>query len=488
MSTTFGAANALDMVTLDNLYQFEPMAARIVDREPDDMIREGFDLKGWPADVRKRIEKETKRLGVLKSLADARRWSRLYGGAGAVMLVDDGRGYDEPLDRKNIRAFRGLLVVDRYQMQVETWNLQPGSVGFGGPQTYTVSTDSNDLQGRIHADRVVRFNGIDLPHRIMMRNGGWGASVLDRVWAAIRAYGSSHEYIEEMLSSFSYDVVSIKGLADGLDSEAAAEVIARLEAMRAGLSIIGALALDADSGERYESKTRSVAGVDGLVERFVARLVAATDMPRSILLGETPGGLNSGENAGEIRSWYDAVRVRQRDLFVPALEQVLEVMLRSRLGPTAGLLPVEWGVDPRALWQQSELERAQTRAANAQARSLDVQSQIVDPNEARRDEALREDYRLDDDEVEIDVELDGFDDDREDDADAVPVESPHAPPPGEALKSPQELGDELGVSPASIRAMHRRKQINGWSIGGRWRFARSEVLEATHRPRPVAVA
>lgn len=45
------------------------------------------------------------------------RWARLFGGSIAVMMINDGRGIDEPLDWRNIRSIDDIRVYDRSVIQ-----------------------------------------------------------------------------------------------------------------------------------------------------------------------------------------------------------------------------------------------------------------------------------------------------------------------------------------------------------------------------------
>lgn len=48
-----------------------------------------------------------------ENISTALKWSRLYGGSIAVMMIDDGGGLDEPLDLGNIRGIDEIRVYDR---------------------------------------------------------------------------------------------------------------------------------------------------------------------------------------------------------------------------------------------------------------------------------------------------------------------------------------------------------------------------------------
>lgn len=45
------------------------------------------------------------------------KWARLFGGSLAVMLINDGRGLDEPLDWRHIQSIDDIRVFDRSVIQ-----------------------------------------------------------------------------------------------------------------------------------------------------------------------------------------------------------------------------------------------------------------------------------------------------------------------------------------------------------------------------------
>ena len=63
------------------------------------------------------MEKALDALEWEEKAATAIKWARLYGGSIIVMLIDDGRGLEEPLDWNNIRSIDELRVFERAVVQ-----------------------------------------------------------------------------------------------------------------------------------------------------------------------------------------------------------------------------------------------------------------------------------------------------------------------------------------------------------------------------------
>lgn len=477
VASTFVAPIRLDQNTLDALYEFDAMTARIVDREPDDAIREGYELEGFEdsgldADA---VIKESERLQILQAIGDARRWARLYGGGALIALAADGLPPSEPLAYQSLVKLRGAFAADRWDVTPATYDHDPESSTYGAPLTYHVGDVARGVAPMvIHSSRIFRFDGFPLPPRVRAQNLGWGGSVVDRVWAQLRNWADAHQYGAAIMAEFTQGIYMLKGLADAIDSGDIDSIVERLQAIRLSQSVIGHIALDAE-GEGFQKQTTNVAGLRDLIEAFVAALVAVTEMPRTVLLGEQPAGLNANADS-EIRMWYDHVSIKQSDVFEPALRWILGVMMRAREGPTAGQLPADWGIAWRPLWQPTDKEKAETRNINAQARGADVTNAVISPTEARTDPTLAEVYTIDDSAL---LETEAGVDELE--VDEGRVESPYEPPAGEDLLDARSVGARLGVSARSIVGMHRRGEVDAWKVGGRWRFALSQVAAVSHR-------
>lgn len=363
-----------------------------------------------------------------------------------------------------------MYAADRYDVVPAIYDTRPGSNQFGTPLVYWVSDSAFGVTSvPVHRDRVIRFDGLRLPRRLRLQREGWGGSVIDRVFTAVANWSTGHLYTAQIVSEFTQGVYMLKGLAELLDSDDGEELAQRLEVIRMFQSVIGHIGLDAD-GEKFERQTTNVTGLSDLLERFTDYLVANTDMPRTVLLGEQPSGLNASADS-EIRSWYDHVGAQRRRIYSHPIDRVLRLMMASPMGPTAGIVPEGKLFEWPDLWQPTDEEQANARKTHAEARAADVTANVISVEEARSDADLGDRYLLEDDpppEPEGELEETGEE----------PLEAVGAPPANESLQDARTIGRRLGVSASSIVRMHRNGQIRGWKINNRWRFAWSEVVRA----------
>ncbi|MDR1603677.1 MAG: type II toxin-antitoxin system RelB/DinJ family antitoxin [Gracilibacteraceae bacterium] len=115
---------------------------------------------------------------------------RLYGGAGALILVEGHEQLLEtPLDLDQVMpgSYKGLLVLDRWcGLTPEAGNVTDlSSPDFGLPEYYRVSTQ--DLRSfKIHHSRLLRFLGNQLPLWESWAEQQWGASVIESVFDELK--------------------------------------------------------------------------------------------------------------------------------------------------------------------------------------------------------------------------------------------------------------------------------------------------------------
>lgn len=364
-------ANAdLTQHQIDALYHDDGLAAKIVDMPANDLTREGFEIRDFDGDLQV-VESELETLAALEHLSDLDRWGSAYGGALLGAALDDGLPAYEPLDRGRIQRVRGLFVLDRHCV-TPVWSR---GRNVGEPDGYMIVTDGPEaeaIQGRlIHASRVQKFcGGTPLSRLQRQLRMGWGVSVYKRVWERLRRILVAYGYGETILQDISVDVFTIAGLAEAMQRGQEEYVRKRLMAMQLGKDVLHGVALDAGTKERpaegYVTQSRSVTGVRELIEMFVNGLVSAVPIPRSELLGETSGGLNTGTNSGEKRTYNAFIKGRQTRYGTRWLNWILELMFASKDGPTRGAVPPKWTIHWHSLMTPTEAEVAELEYKIAQ--------------------------------------------------------------------------------------------------------------------------
>jgi uncharacterized protein len=133
-----------------------------------------------------------------------------------------------------------------------------------------------------------------------------------------------------------------------------------------------------DSEEDFGRQQTPIAGLPEILEKFMFRVAAASDMPASMLFGQAPAGLNAtGES--DIRFYYDHLKNQQDRHLRPALEKLLKMAF-----PVIGREPRRWELQFRSLWQLSDSEKAQTHVAQANADKVYLDARVLSPDDVRQ--------------------------------------------------------------------------------------------------------
>lgn len=446
--------NRLGEARASALYASEPMAGKIVDTLPEDETSEVPGLNGFDDSPREKADLlhylET-RLDLFGSYERASKSARTYGAAAIWTRVLDGRPEHEPVDEGSIKLVSELKEVDR-------WELAPNLLRQDSyvPETWWVRSGPGKMH-HVHKSRLSFLFARELSPRMRAeRYGYFGPSELERVWSSLANRGIANSAARSVLTNFSHDVLTLPDIVRWAAENEREAFEARLAILEGGLRTTGKVILAQD--EKYEQVVRSVAGIAELLRVFADDLPAVTPYPALVLLNRSEKGLSSGESA-ELRRYGHTILRRQTRIMAPAIRPATRYVMLSSLGPTGGCEPRRWGYTFAPMWQPSAKELAETRLINANARAVDVNTRILTPAQARRDETLRESYELD---------LDG-----EPDLGSPAASAPESSatedfldpglPPDNAV-TPREASRMFNnaVSPAAVRGMAKRGAIRAW--------------------------
>jgi len=382
--SVFTPTELLDWEELSDRYEQDAIVARIIDRLPDDATREKFEIKGEDEEIDfASVQSELEDLDVRTELGDAWRWARLYRGSLVVMHVNDGKKMEEPLDLRAVTKLSALHVIEAQHITPNLFGNGIGSSGFGRPDVYEIMvpySNKNPVR-HIHRTRVLRFDGIKVSLARMWQNGGWGPSVLDRINVEVTRLGEVQGYARGIMHDISMMILKIEGyreMACGTAKEQA-DLQKIIENIRMSMDSYHIAAFD--TKDDFVEVTRTVTGLRDLLQEFVDGVVRATDMPRTVLLGEQPGGLNASGDS-EIRAWYDFVASQQPKVLTPAINRILEVLFAARRNHGEPV-PDEWTIEYAQLWQPTEKEIAETEFIRAQTESLRLADATMTAPEVR---------------------------------------------------------------------------------------------------------
>ena len=342
---------------LEWAYQGSWICGLAVDIVAEDMTREGIDIKADDPKIIDALNAMLDDCRVWDGICDALKWSRLYGGSIAVMMID-GEDMSQPLGVVRKDAFRGLTVFDRWQIQASTEVVQTLGPDFGKPEYYTILSGASEIdsvQGlRVHHSRVIRFEGRRLPYNLRIAYQGWGASILEPIFDRVEMFDLASQGTAQLLSKAYLRYYRVKGLREILTNEMAREgFLTQMDYMRQFQGIEGMTI--GDTEDDFQTLQYTFTGIPEVLLQFGQQISGAIGVPLVRLFGQSPVGFNStGES--DLRIYYDNVRHDQDTDLRPGLKRLLNVMYESATGAKPGRdLLFEF----RSLWQMTNEQKAQ---------------------------------------------------------------------------------------------------------------------------------
>jgi phage-related protein (TIGR01555 family) len=370
-ATRFGAGRIIKDTELSSLYRFNGVAKRIVNLPADDTTRNWFTITN---DDEKEVSQKLEELKAQGRLNHALKMSRLYGGAIVIMGVNDGGKLEDPVNEDRIKSVDYLTVFERRDVTIQPTDIENDidSGNFGEPSLYEVMPRFGSTPFKVHASRVLRFDGAELGWEEYESNGYWHDSVIQAAYEAVRQLGAVYDNSEFITEDFIQTVIKIKNIMQHMARDNGATLKERLELLALSRSIANAAIIDTE--EEYEKHSSTVSGLEVLLDRFMMALSAATGIPVTLLMGRSPAGENATGEA-DVRFYYDTIRSSQRNDFRPKVEKLIEYIWASE-GLTE---PETWAIEFRPLQEPSAKEESALYKETAEADALYITHQVLDP-------------------------------------------------------------------------------------------------------------
>ena len=388
-ATKVGFQLLLTEAELESLYT-SGIPRRYVDAIADEILRHrptitlGGDSEDDDSDLITNFEQFLQATQFAFALSEVIKLQRLYGGAGLVLLIDDGSQPDEPVELNRIRGIRGYIPLSRHELIPEDVSItdysRPSHYRITTAQRITPDQTSGYVNLRIHHTRVARFDGLYLPWNQRARNTGWGQSVLQLIWNAFKRYETAMSGLESMTSDSDVFVHKIPGLFNRIAAGNEADLRKRLEANNLSRSVYGGMVVDVE--EEISFINRALSNIATATDPFIKDLQAATGWPASILMGDSPGGLGK-EGRYEERVWSTLVEQWQEVYCRTAITEIFTYILASREGPTRGRIPESWSVHFPSVFTQTDKEKAELHQLKAASDVQYIQMGVLNALEVR---------------------------------------------------------------------------------------------------------
>ena len=378
----------LSEAELEALY-YDPLCRRVIDIYAEAAVTEqptiklGEETEDYDG-ILKSFENYLEEIDFYAYIEEALKLQRIYGGAALFLVLDDGLEPSEPVVPERVRGIADLVPLSRREIVPHDYNY----LNYRKPELYRISTSKavtteNDLNYLlVHNSRVLRLDGLYLPWRQRLLNEGWGQSYLQPFYEVWKRYRGATDGMATMLNEMDLFVHKIPGLASKVTAGNEKALKTRLEANALARSLYGGMALDTE--EEVSFASRSLGGAQEIFDRLTDDLVAAADMPKTLLFGTSPAGGLSESGKYEDKSWAASVERFQTHSLRQPLNQFFQLVMAMPEGPTQGQVPEEWSVYFPPYYSESDSDKAELRSKVANTDKLYVEMGVLTAIEVRK--------------------------------------------------------------------------------------------------------
>lgn len=362
---------------LSEMYVEHGIVSTLVDLPVDDGFRGGIEVYSYELgqeeseDLNYRLERDN----ILRDFTQAMKWARLFGG-GALIIIND-EDPETPFDVKRVKKGDEIKF-----KPVDMWELYYGQSkmkeGVLDPGFLVKHPDFYDYYGRkIHASRVLRFEGKEAPSLIRPKLRGWGVSCLETVVRSYNQYLKSVNLSFEVLDEFKVDYFKIDGFnASLLTPGGTDKALKRAQLVNMQKNYQHAVTMDVK--DDFGTKQLSFSGIADIMREIRMQIAADLRMPLTKLFGISAAGFNSGED--DIENYNAMIETEIRSKARPELLKVVEICCAMWYGYIPEVIRIEFAplrvlsAEQEELIKTSKLQRVMTA----------MQSGVMTPLEAKQ--------------------------------------------------------------------------------------------------------
>ena len=366
-------------------YQYNGLFSKIIDRPAEEALKHGIEYNISDQTLADFLDDALDRLDWEEKATTAIRWARLFGGAVIVMLLDDGRGLEEPVNWQDIRSVEELRVYERAIVQPD-----PNCYLTGKAEYFDISSTYGGFF-RVHRSRCLVFKNGSLPeYAAPQQYFYWGLPEYVRIRRDLSIALHTHQSAANMIDKSVQPVYKQRGLQSTLAGpDGDDKTLKRLLVLDASRGMMNSVAIDMD-GEDYSFQTFQLSGASEILESTYSLLSAVTCIPQTILFGRSPSGENAtGES--DLENYYNFVEGIQKRMLKKNIRTLLKAVVQA--GAYDRSIAESQTIKPtfKPLWSLSEAEqatvelsKAQRAQATAQTAQLYIDMQVLQPDEVRQ--------------------------------------------------------------------------------------------------------
>lgn len=380
-NTNFASDARISDLLCRALYRGEGLARRLVQLIVGDMFREGFEVDGDTDNV---INTYLRQSGLYTECVLAMEEGFAFGGSAILLGINDGGDLDEELNEDNMKELVFFKKYDRTRVNVETsfFSEDANSKFFGKPEYYNI----NDYHGnvfKVHASRLVFFQGENVDEQTYISNNYWNDSFYQALYKRIRSVSTSYTDAEKVIHDLYTYVVKMQGLAAMVGGNEHAQTIVskRLNQQDMSRHFMNSIVIDTE--EDVSKVSASLSGLPQTLEKVSEGLAMETGTPVSLLMGTPPSGLSNDDKTG-LEYYYNMISQRQEKQVYKPMKRIVEILMKIKDGPTNGQEIEGWDITFNPLAQQSEEQMVKNRETQSKTDERNILNRMLKPEEGRK--------------------------------------------------------------------------------------------------------
>lgn len=362
-------------------YQTDGLGAKIVDTLANEMTREQLIIKH---DYSQEIINKINSLSFYYNCNHGFKTAFWSGGAVAVLDIEDGRELNKPVYRNSVKfKIKGFsLVVDKeHAIPKNGWN------PIKKPEIYYITGTSGTFE--VHVSRLLFFeSGVNITLEDRISNNGWSESVYTRIIESLKAYGVSNKSITTLITEVKQGIFKLKDLNKNIKMGLVGEDLIRtkVKAIQESSSFLNHMIMDVD--DDFVQNIATMAGIGELINIVERWLCAVSNLPHTILFGESPGSSLSQTGLSQQTDWINRVTQHQNFLFSQVIAKILDYIALELKIPE--IIKFTFA----NLWKLDEKEESEKEFKDAQTYAILIKNGVLTKEEVRLIYLAKEKYSI----------------------------------------------------------------------------------------------
>lgn len=380
--------------TLFNMYLNNGVISRACNIRPSLAIKNKWRVDDSSLDPDP-MASENIRLNIFNRFLEAALYSQVFGG-GYILIVtsndiDEVTGkvdvtrYDPsvPLTPENVGTIVNLIPMTTLECTPMEYESLATNANYGRPR-YWSCTPYPFLDGasfRTHHTRVLCIRGVTAPNRNRATNRGSDFSIIQAAYDNLKSLGAVDASVGTYVQRLNRDVIKYSGLNALLSGDQKDEFATKMSLMMQVRSTFGMMVLDGN--DEVENQQASISGFSDLSDHAKDAICAAFGLPRIVLFGEAPGGLNSDGDAGR-GNMQAEVEIFQTQRLETPLHYLYRLVYAQKKGPFKGRIPKAFTIVFNPIGTPTPKEVAEIGRITAETDKIYIDCGVYTSEEVRR--------------------------------------------------------------------------------------------------------